>query len=122
MRATISDPDTSRQIMIGDGVIPQVEAFASKYLYNGDVKITLLQRVFAEMAEKSQEITGNHYHVLCTQKFWNDIQRSLGSHLMAAKTDGCYMYSRAANKGEGGYIKVGATFNSYEFAGKYIAA
>ena len=33
MRSTISDPDTNRNILIGDGVIPQVEAFASKYTY-----------------------------------------------------------------------------------------
>lgn len=59
MRATISDPDSSRQIMIGDGVIPQVEAFASKYVYNNKITIALLNRVFAEMADKSQEITGN---------------------------------------------------------------
>lgn len=66
MRATISDPDTSRGIMIGDGVIPQVEAFASKYMYNNKPTISLLNRVFSEMSEKSQEITGNHYTIVCT--------------------------------------------------------
>lgn len=121
MRATISDPDTSRNIMIGDGVIPQVEAFASKYLYNNRPTIGLLNRVFAEMAEKSQDITGNKYVCLCTQKFWNDIQQTLGQYLANAKTDGCYMYSKSANKGEGGYIKVGATFNTYEMGGNEIS-
>ncbi len=120
MRATISDPDTSRQIIIGDGVIPQVEAFASKYLYNNRPNLSLLHRVFSEMAEKSQEITGNKYLVLCTQKFWNDIQGVLGEYLNNCKTDGTYMYSKAANKGEGGYIKVGATYSSYEFGGNII--
>ena len=32
-KATISDPDTGRPIYIGDGIIPQVERFASKYVY-----------------------------------------------------------------------------------------
>lgn len=120
LRATIQDPDSSRNIMIGDGVIPQVEQFASKYVYNDKPTIGLFHRVMAEMSEKSQELTGNHYTILCTQHFWNDIQQTLGQYLANAKTDGCYMYSKAANKGEGGYIKVGATYNSYEFAGNYV--
>lgn len=31
------------------------------------------------------------------------------------------MYSKAANKGGGGYIKVGATFSTYEYAGNTIS-
>lgn len=31
------------------------------------------------------------------------------------------MYSKSANKGEGGYIKVGATFNTYEMGGNEIS-
>lgn len=33
-KPTIVDPDTNRPIYISDGLIPQVEAFASKYAYN----------------------------------------------------------------------------------------
>lgn len=33
-KPTISDPDTGRPIYIGDGIIPQIERFASKYVYN----------------------------------------------------------------------------------------
>lgn len=121
MRATISDPDTNRNIMIGDGVIPQVERFASKYIYNKKPTISLLNRVFAEMSEKSQEITGNRYAVLCTQAFWSDIQVVLGEYLANARTDGAYFYSKAANKGNGGYIKVGATYSTYEFGGNFIS-
>lgn len=29
---------------------------------------------------------------------------------------GTYMYSKSANKGQGGYVKVGATFDTYEYA------
>ena len=34
---------------------------------------------------------------------------------------GTYMYSKSANKGQGGYVKVGATFDAYEW-GKHITA
>lgn len=120
MRSTVSDPDTSRQILIGDGVIPQVEAFASKYVYNNRLSVSMFNRIFAEMAEKSEKLTGNHYVCLCTQKFWNDLQESLGKYLAGFKTDGCYLWSKGANKGEGGYVKVGATYNSYEMGGNTI--
>ena len=60
--------------------------------------------------------------VLCTQKFWNDLQVTLGEYLNNAKTDGCYFYSKAANKGEGGYVKVGATYDTYRFGGELVAA
>lgn len=33
-KATIVDPDSGRPVYISDGLIPQVEAFASKYAYN----------------------------------------------------------------------------------------
>lgn len=29
---------------------------------------------------------------------------------------GTYMYSKSANKGQGGYVKVGATFDTYQYA------
>ena len=34
---------------------------------------------------------------------------------------GTYMYSKSANKGQGGYVKVGATFDTYESAGNQVS-
>lgn len=78
--------------------------------------------MLAEMNEKAQELTGNHYVVLCTSKLWNDIQSTLGEYLSNFRTDGSYMYSKAANGKNGGYVKVGATYDTYEMGGKCIAA
>lgn len=47
---------------------------------------------------------------------WNDLQMTLGEYLANYRTDGTYMYSKSANKGMGGYVKVGATFDTYEYA------
>lgn len=66
LRPTITDPETGRGIYIGDGVIPQVEAFASKYVYNNKLTISMFNRILSEMADKAQELTGNHFAVLCT--------------------------------------------------------
>lgn len=72
------------------------------------------------MAEKAQSDTGNHFYIMCNAKFWQDINLVLGEYLANFRTDGTYMYSKSANKGTGGYVKVGATYNSYEYAGNTI--
>lgn len=74
------------------------------------------------MAEKAQSDTGNHFCILCNARLWQDINLVLGEYLANFRTDGTYMYSKAANKGGGGYIKVGNTFSTYEYAGKQVAA
>lgn len=43
---------------------------------------------------------------------WGIVQRVLGDYLASRKTDGAYLWSRG---GEGKYIKVGATFDAYEW-------
>ena len=73
------------------------------------------------MADKAQSDTGNKFVIVCNRKLWNDINTVLGEYLANYRTDGTYMYSKSANKGQGGYVKVGATYDSYEYAGELIA-
>lgn len=73
------------------------------------------------MSEKAQSDTGNKYVIVCNSKFWQDIQSVLGEYLANFRTNGTYMYSKGADKGRGGYVKVGATFNSYEYAGNTVS-
>lgn len=80
----------------------------------------MLNRILTEMSEKSQDLTGNKYAILCTQKLWSDVQQTLGSYLHNFKTDAAYVYSKSANKGEGGYVKVGATYDTYIMGGNQI--
>ena len=44
-KATIVDPDTGRPIYIGDGLIPQVERFASKYVYNNKPTVDIFNTI-----------------------------------------------------------------------------
>ena len=115
-KPTISDPDTGRPIYIGDGIIPQVERFASKYAF---VKLTIdvFNVVIATMNEKAKKPTGNKYMFICNERMWNLIQTVLGDFLAKYKTEGTYIYSKQAND----YIKVGATFDSYEYGGNQIS-
>lgn len=57
-KATISDRATGRPIYIGDGVIPQVERFASKYSAN-KVTINTFQQIISTMVEKAEKPTDN---------------------------------------------------------------
>lgn len=115
-KATISEPETGRPIYIGEGLIPQIEAAANKYVYTNKPNLQLFNMIMSDMADKAQNDTGNKLVFIVNRKMWNDIQMVLGEYLANYRTDGTYMYSKNANKGLGGYVKVGATFDTYEYA------
>jgi hypothetical protein len=49
---------------------------------------------------------------------WGIVQRVLGDYLANRHTDGAYLWSKG---GDGKYIKVGATFDAYEWGGNVIS-
>lgn len=120
-KATISEPESGRPIYIGEGFIPQVEAAANKYCYSNKPNLQLFNLIMNDMADKAQSDTGNKWVFVVNRKLWQDINMVLGEYLANYRTMGTYMYSKAANKGQGGYVKVGATFDTYEYAGNQIS-
>lgn len=119
-RATIQDPDTNRPIYIGEGLIPQIEAAANKFVYNNKPNLAILQMIMSDLSSKAQADTGNKFTFIVNRKLWNDINIVLGDYLADQRTDGTYMYSKSANKGYGGYVQVGATFDTYNFSGNQV--
>lgn len=77
--------------------------------------------IMGVMAEKAQDDTGNKLVFICNRKLWEDVNLVLGEYLANYKVDATYMYSKSANKGFGGYVQVGATFDTYNFAGNQIS-
>lgn len=114
-RAKIYDPETGQPIISGDGIIPQVERFAGKYIFS-KFSFRVFETALMAMSAKSAKPTGNQYMFLCNTNLWNDVQRVMGNWLRDYKTDGAAVYSKATN----GYVKLGATYDSYEFAGNTI--
>lgn len=57
-KPTIVDPDTGRPIPIGDGLIPQIERFASKYAYS-KMTLELFNTIIRTLNEKANKSTGN---------------------------------------------------------------
>ena len=114
-KSTIMDPDLNRPIYIGDGIIPQIERYASKYAFS-NLSVEVFQTIISTMNEKAKLPTGNKYLFVVNERFWLLVQQKLSEFLFKFKTNGTYMW----NKSAGDYIKVGATFDSYEFGGNTI--
>jgi hypothetical protein len=115
-KATISTRNTGREIVIGEGMIPQIERYCSKHV-SSKITIATFQNVISEMTQKSDDPQGNHYIFVCNEQMQAIINRVLMKHLQEFKTDGNFFYSKVDGKN----YKVGATFNSYEYNGNVIS-
>ena len=114
-KATISDASTGRPIYIGEGMIPQIERFASKYSAN-TITINTFHTIIKDMTKKADKAQGNHFVFIVNEEAWGIVQEVLGSYLSNRHTDGAYLWSKSE-----GMVKVGATFDSYEWGGNVIS-
>ena len=81
------------------------------------MNVPFFQKVMQAMVAKSEKAQGNQYIVICNTPFFHEVQNTLGFWLKDYKTDGTYLYSKASN----GYVSMGATYDSYEWAGNTIS-
>lgn len=96
-------------------MIPQVEAYASKYAYN-KLTINVLKTILQGLNEKATKPTGNSYTFICNEKAWYDLQDVFDAYLAQYHTDGTYLWSMKAND----YVSVGAKgFESFNYGGEY---
>lgn len=102
-------------VIAGDGIVQQIQRYASKYNYT---KLTpsLLNEMILTLTKKCDKVTGNTFIFICNEKLWYDIQNTMSEFLAAHHTDAAYIYSKAAN----GNVKAGATYDAYTFAGSTI--
>lgn len=112
----VFDPETGEPIIAGDGIIPQIERFAGKYVFS-KLNARVLNTAINQMIAKAEKPTGNKFVFICNTAMWLEIQNTLSSWIRDWKTVGTFMFSQAAND----YVKVGATFNTYEFAGNTVS-
>lgn len=116
-KSTLSDRSTGRPIQIGEGMIPQIERFASKYSANR-ITINTFHTIISTMVQKAEKPTGNLFLFVVNEQMWGIVQRVLGDYLANRQTDGTYLYSKASKNG---YVKVGATFDTYEWGGNQVS-
>lgn len=111
-KTTIQD-EFGRPIVTGDGVVSQIERFATKFVFS-KLNINYFERALQALVSKSDKATGNTLTLLCNTAFYTEWQRVMNSWIIAHKTDGAFLYSKATN----GMVDLGATYQSYEWAGR----
>ena len=119
-KSTVLTED-GRPLIAGDGLIPQIERFASKYKY-AKLNVNVINTVMSTMTEKAASATGNHYTFVVNDILWNQVGTSLGDWLKLWGSTPTMLYSKAAQSyvKADNPLKVGATFTSYEINGNTV--
>lgn len=104
-----------RDLVAGDGIIPQIERYASKYNYS-KISMNVLSEAMAAMSLKADSPTGNVWAFVVNMRLYNDMQKELATFMRENKVDQQYLYS----KYEKDTIKIGATYSAYEWAGNTL--
>lgn len=105
-----------RPIIAGDGIIPQINRFASKFNY-ARMTPSLLNEVIMTLAQKCDNMIGNNFAFVCNARMWFTLQTTMSEFLANHHHDANYIYSKTSPNG---YIKAGATYKAYEFGGNTI--
>lgn len=114
--------DDGRPLVAGDGLIPQIERFASKYKF-AKLNINVINTVLEQMNQKAVSATGNHYTFVVNDRLWGQINTVLGDWLKLWGSTPTMLYSKAAQglvKADNP-MKVGGTFVSYEISGNTVS-
>lgn len=120
-KSTVLTED-GRPLVAGDGLIPQIERFASKFKF-AKLTVNVIQTVMDQMNQKAVSATGNHYTFIVNDRLWGQINTVLGDWLKLWGSTPTMLYSKAAQglvKADNP-IKVGGTFVSYEVAGNTVS-
>jgi hypothetical protein len=119
-KSTVLTED-GRPLIAGDGLIPQIERFASKYKY-AKLNVNIINTVIDQMNQKAANAIGNSYTFIVNDRLWGQINSTLGDWLKLWGSTPTMMYSKAAQSmvKADNPIKVGGTFTSYEIAGNMV--
>jgi len=113
-KCLLQDLETQQDIPIGDGLIPQVEKYASLTVYSS-MTSSILDTALEGLQDKSQKLTGNTYVIMCNKKMYNDFGRAMKQDDRLTKSNSEFLYSK-----EHGNVQIGATFDAYEFQGNKL--
>lgn len=113
--------DDGRPLIAGDGLVPQIERFASKQKY-AKLNVNIINNVIDQMNQKAANATGNSYTFIVNDRLWGQINSTLGDWLKLWGSTPTMMYSKAAQSmvKADNPVKVGGTFTSYEIAGNMV--
>ena len=114
-KPTLFEPETGREIITSEGAIPQIERFATKFVFN-KLSVAWLKKALNVLVAKSEKKLGNKYAVICNTLLWDDVQQCIDLFLKDRHTDGDFLWSKGSN----GYVAAGATYDTYTYGGNTI--
>ena len=119
-KSTVLTED-GRPLIAGDGLIPQIERFASKFKF-AKLNVNVINTVMEQMSQKAVTPTGNHYTFIVNDRLWGQINTTLGDWLKLWGSTPTMIYSKGTNSfvKADNPLKVGGTFVSYEIAGNTV--
>ena len=102
-------------IITSEGAIPQIERFATKFIFS-KLTVAWLKKALNALVLKSDKKLGNHYVMITNSLLWDDVQMCIDLFLKDRHTDGDFLWSKGSN----GYVAAGATYDTYTYGGKLI--
>ena len=114
-RPTLYDNETGRELITSEGAIPQIERFATKFIF-AKLTVAWLKKALNALVLKSDKKLGNKYAMICNSPMWDDVQQVIDLFLKDRHTDGDFLWSKGTN----GYISAGATYDTYIYGGNTI--
>lgn len=103
-------------IITSDGIISQVERYAKKFVFN-KLSVAWLKKALSALVATSDKGQGNSYVCIVNTLMMEDVQQCIDLFLKDRHTDGAFLWSKGSN----GYVKAGATYDSYTWMGNTIS-
>lgn len=113
----LTTTDDGRTIPIGQGILPQVKAYANFMPYQaGKFTVQKMKDVINEVVARKEKKTGNEIIVICNYKLFQEIQSTLDPIAGARLTTQDYYFNEAMKD----RWVLGADYAGYRFSGNKI--
>lgn len=111
-KPTAFDPETGRPVVSSDGIISQIERFATKFVFE-QLNVEYFKKIIMTMVAKCENPSGNTFVMVCNTPLMMEVQRVLDSTLKDYKIDAPFLYNKVGDK-----VRLGAQYDGYSYMGK----
>ena len=113
-KPTAFDPETGRPVVSSDGIVAQIERFATKFVFE-QLNVEYFKKVIMALVAKCENPSGNTFVMICNTPFMMEIQRVLDTTLKDYKIDAPFLYNKVGDK-----VRLGAQYDGYSYMGNTL--
>lgn len=113
-KPTAFDAETGRPIVSSDGILAQIERFATKFVFE-QLNVEYFKKVIMAMVAKCENPSGNTFVFVANTPMMMEIQRVLDATLKDYKIDAPFLYNKVGDK-----IRLGAQYDGYSYMGNTL--